>query len=133
MKEGAETTMNDPDHLEGDGPSPNPSDDDVLEEMEEEIEEMDRPLGVDDHTTASEQREGDSLDERVAREVPDRGGRRPTESTTIAEEDAPDDEAELVGEGAEVEGTAPEEAAMHVRDRAPGVTDHPDDYVEPEA
>jgi hypothetical protein len=125
--------MDDRDHLEGDGPSPNSSDDDMSEEMEEEIEEMDRPVGVDDHTTASEQREGDSLDERVAREVPDRGGRRPTESTTIAEEDAPDDEAELVGEGAEVEGTAPEEAAMHVRDRAPGVTDHPDDYVEPEA
>jgi hypothetical protein len=125
--------MKDPGHLEGDGPSPNPSDDDVLEEMEEEIEERDRPLGVEDHTTASEQREGDSLDERVAREVPDRGGRRPPEPTTIAEEDAPDDEAELVGEGVEVEGTAPEESAVHVRDRAPGVTDHPDDYVEPEA
>jgi hypothetical protein len=122
--------MTDRSHLEGDGPSPNTSDDDAQEEMEEEIENMDRPLGAEDHTTASEQREGDTIDERLARELPDRGGRRPPESSTVAEEDIPDDESELIGEAAEVEGTAPEEAAMHVRDRAPGATDHADDYVE---
>ena len=47
------------------------------------------------------------------------------------EEDEPDDEPELIGELGESEGNlSPEEAAMHVRDRAPGATDHPDDYVD---
>ncbi len=81
--------------IESDGPSPNPSDQDEQEELEEEIEQMDRPLGAEDHTTAEEGLEGDSLDERLAREVPDRGGRRPEEPTTIVEEDEPDDEPEL--------------------------------------
>jgi hypothetical protein len=117
--------------MEGDGPSPNPSDQDPLEELEEEIEQMDRSLGAEDHTTAEEGLEGDSLDERLAREVPDRGGRRPDDTSTIVEEDGPDDEPELVGELGESEDiVAPEDAAMHVRDRAPGATDHPDDYVE---
>ena len=62
--------------IESEGPSPNPSDKDEQEELEEEIEQMDRPLGAEDHTTAEEGLEGDSLDERLAREVPDRGGRR---------------------------------------------------------
>ena len=118
------------DRMQSDGPSPNPSDQDPLEELEEEIEQMDRPLGVDERTTAAEIVEGDTLDQRLARDTPDTGGRRTTGSTTIAEADAPDEEAELIGEAAEVEGTAPEESAMHVRDGAPGATDHEDDYVE---
>jgi hypothetical protein len=118
------------DRIESDGPSPNPSDQDPLEELEEEIEQMDRPLGVDERTTAAETVEGDTLDERLAREVPETGGRRPAGSTTIAEDDAPDEEAELIGEVAGLEGTAPEESAMHVRNEAPGATDHEDDYVE---
>jgi hypothetical protein len=128
----SETLMRDHNHLEGDGPSPNPSDDDVLEEMEEEIEDMDRPLGAEDRTTASEQREGDTMDERLAREMPDQGvGRRPAEPSTISEEDAPDEESELIGETADAGGRAgPEEAAMRIRRDAPGATDHPDDYVE---
>ena len=117
--------------IESDGPSPNPSDQDEQEELEEEIEQMDRPLGAEDHTTAEEGLEGDSLEERLARELPDRGGRRPEEPTAIVEEDEPDDEPEMVGELGEAEGVvSPEEAALHVRDRAPGATDHPDDYVE---
>ena len=116
---------------ESEGPPPSSSDLDPLEELEEEIELMDRPLGADDHTTAAEGLRGDSLDERIAREVPDRGGRRRPEPTTIADEDAPDMEPELVGEPAETEGiTAPEESAMHVVGEAPGATDHEDDYVE---
>jgi hypothetical protein len=123
--------MSDRNHLEGDGPSPNSSDDDVLEEMEEEIELMERPVGVDQRTTATEGLEGDTLDERLAREVPDRGGRRTPEPSTIAEEDAPDDEPELVGDEAEAgDRPSPEESAMRVRDDAPGVTDHDDDYTE---
>jgi hypothetical protein len=120
-----------PERLEGDGPPPNPSDEDPLEELEEEIEQQERPLGADERTTATETLEGDTLDERLAREVPDQGGRRRPGSTTIAEDDEPDLESELIGDAAAVEGVAaPEEAAMHVRDRAPGATDHPDDYVE---
>jgi hypothetical protein len=118
------------DRIESDGPSPSPSDQDPLEELEEEIEQMDRPVGVDERTTATETTEGDTMDERLARETADQGGRRPEASTTIAEDDATDEESELIGEAADVGGTAPEEAAMHVRDRAPGATDHPDDYVD---
>jgi hypothetical protein len=92
---------------------------------------MDRPLGADDHTTASEALQGDSLDERLAREVPDRGGRRAPDPTTIVDDEGVDVEPELVGEGAEAEGiVAPEEAAMRVRDSPPGATDHEDDYVQ---
>jgi hypothetical protein len=129
--ENGEPVMSDRNHLEGDGPSPNSSDDDVLEEMEEEIELMERPVGVDQRTTATEGLEGDTLDERLAREVPDRGGRRTPEPSTVAEEDAPDDEPELVGDEAEAgDRPSPEESAMRVRDDAPGVTDHDDDYTE---
>lgn len=122
--------MNDRDHLEGDGPSPNPSDDDVAEEMEEQIEDMDRPLGVEDHTTASEQREGDTLDERLARETGSSATDLPVGASVWSEPDV-DEEPQLVGDKADA-GDRPsaEESAMHVRDDAPGVTDHPDDYVE---
>ena len=117
--------------IESEGPSPNPSDQDEQEELEEEIEQMDRPLGAEDHTTAAEVLAGDTLDERLAREVPDRGGRRPEDPTAIVEEDEADDEPELIGELGESEGAVPpEEAAMQVRDEAPGATDHPDDYVD---
>jgi hypothetical protein len=117
--------------IESEGPSPTPSDQDEQEELEEEIEQMDRPLGAEDHTTAEEGLEGDTIDERLAREVPDRGGRRPEGATAIVEDDEPDDEPELVGELGEAEDiVSPEEAAMHVRNRAPGATDHPDDYVD---
>ncbi len=122
--------MNDRDHLEGDGPSPNPSDDDVAEEMEEQIEDMDRPLGVEDHTTASEQREGDTLDERLARETGSSATDLPVGASVWSEPDV-DEEPQLVGDKADA-GDRPsaEESAMQVRDDAPGVTDHPDDYVE---
>ncbi len=122
--------MNDRDHLEGDGPSPNPSDDDVAEEMEEQIEDMDRPLGVEDHTTASEQREGDTLDERLARETGSSATDLPVGASVWSEPDV-DEDPQLVGDKADA-GDRPsaEESAMHVRDDAPGVTDHPDDYVE---
>ncbi len=122
--------MNDRDHLEGDGPSPNPSDDDVAEEMEEQIEDMDRPLGVEDHTTASEQREGDTIDERLARETGSSATDLPVGASVWSEPDV-DEEPQLVGDTADA-GDRPsaEESAMHVRDDAPGVTDHPDDYVE---
>ena len=117
--------------LDGDGPPPDPSDEDQLEGLEERIGSMDRPLGAEDHTTAAEGVAGDTLDERLAREEPDRRGRRATEPTIIADEDRPDADPELIGEEAGNGGlTGPEEAAMHVVEDAPGATDHEDDYVE---
>ncbi len=118
------------DHLEGDGPSPNPSDDDVAEEMEQQIEDMDRPLGVEDHTTVSEQREGDTIDERLAREQGSSATDLPV-GASVWSEDEVDDEPQMVGDEADGgDRPSPEESAMHVRDGAPGATDHPDDYVE---
>ena len=124
--------MSDHEHLEADGPSPNPSDADPLEELEMEIEDLERPLGSEGRTTAAEGLEGDTMNERLSREVPDQGvGRRPAEPSTISEEDAPDDEPELIGDAVEAgDPASPEEAAMRIRDDAPGLTDHEDDYVE---
>ena len=119
------------DHLAGEGPSPNTSDDDPLAELEEEIEDMDRPQGVDERTTAAESVEGDTMDERLAREVPDRGERAARPEVTMVEDDEPDTEAELVGDDADPEGRmSPEESAMHITSGAAGATDHPDDYVD---
>jgi hypothetical protein len=119
------------DHLAGDGPSPNGSDDDPMAELEEEIEDMDRPQGSDERTTAAESLRGDTMDERLAREEPDRGQRPARPAVTMIEGDEPDTEPELVGEGAEPDGRmSPEEAAMHVTSGAAGATDHPDDYVD---
>ena len=120
------------DHPEAEGPSPSPSDPDPLDELELEIEDLDRPLGAEGRTTAEEGLQGEGLDERLAREIPDQGvGRRPAEPPTLSEEDGPDVEPDLVGDEADVDHRAsPEEAAMRIADRAPGATDHPDDYVQ---
>ena len=124
--------MSDHEHQEADGPPPNPSDADPLEELEIAIEDLERPLGSDERTTAAEGLEGETLDERLSREVPDQGiGRRPTDLSTISEEDAPDDEPELVGDAVDAGSRpSPEEAAMRIRTDGPGLTDHGDDYVE---
>ena len=70
------------------------------------------------------------MDQRLAEERPD----RPANDLEIRIEDAdaPDDEPQLVGE-AVVDFdplVAPEEAALSIRDQAPGAVDHEDDYVE---
>ena len=124
--------MSDHGHQEAEGPAPNPSDADPLEELEIEIEDLERPLGTDERTTAAEGREGETMDERLSREVPDQGiGRRRPDPATIADEAAPDDEPELVGDAVDAGSRpAPEEAAMRIRNDAPGLTDHEDDYVE---
>ena len=123
--------MSDHEH-EADGPPPNPSDPDPLEELEIAMEDQERPLGSDERTTAAEGLEGETLDERLSREVPDQGiGRRRPDPSTIAEEDGPDDEPELVGDAVDAGfRPSPEEAAVRIRTDAPGLTDHEDDYVE---
>jgi hypothetical protein len=98
------------------------------EELEAMIEQADRPFASESFgTTAEEQGEGEPLDQRLGEERPD----KPPVDLQLAIEDfdAPDDEMEMVGR-ASIEHdhfVAPEEAAMTVRDRAPGAVDHPDD------
>ena len=107
-------------------------DEDPGDELEARIEQADRPFASESFgTTAEEQEEGESLDQRLAEERPD----GPTLDTTVSLEDvdAPDDEAELVGQGTIEHDpfVAPEEAAMTVRESAPGAVDHADEHDEP--
>jgi hypothetical protein len=96
------------------------------------IEQADHAFGSESFgTTAEEQEDGEPLDQKLAEERPSR--RTVDRELAIEDGDQPDDEAEMVGE-AMVEHepfVAPEEAAMTVRDDAPGGVDHSDDeYVE---
>ena len=105
------------------------SDEDPGEDLEAMIEQADRPFATESFgTTAEEQEEGESLDQRLAEERPS----KPAVDSTLALEDvdAPDDEPELVGEATTEHDpfVAPEEAAMTVREGAPGAVDHPDEH-----
>jgi hypothetical protein len=98
------------------------------DEVEAMIEHADRPFGAESFgTTAEEQEEGESLDERLSQERPD----RPTSDVRLAMEEnaAPDDESEMVAEASFEHDpfVAPEEAAMTIRERAPGAVDHPEE------
>jgi hypothetical protein len=97
-------------------------------EFEAMIEHADRPFAAESFgTTAEEEEEGESLDERLAEERPD----RPISDVEIAIEDeaAPDDEGEMVGEASLEHDpfVSPEEAALTIRPRAPGAVDHPEE------
>ncbi|MFL5798446.1 MAG: hypothetical protein ACJ77A_11010 [Actinomycetota bacterium] len=109
-------------------------DEDPGEELEAMIEQADRPFASDSFgTTAEEQEAGESLDQRLAEDRPDR---RAADLQLVLEDfDVPDDEKQLVGRASQQHDrfVAPEEAAMKVRDEAPGAVDHPDDDdVEPD-
>jgi hypothetical protein len=114
------------------GPSPSNDDADEGEALEVYISEMDHSLGVDDHTTVTEQVNGDTIDDRTRREQPQNERRQEhVDLTDDSDVDGLDDEAALVGDSAETfEPDAPEVDAMHVVDNLPGGVDHPDDYVE---
>jgi hypothetical protein len=108
-------------------------DDEPGEDLEAMIELADHAFGAESFgTTAEEQLQGESLDERLAEERPD----RPLSDieTAIEDADAPDDEAQMVGDAVvEIDLlVAPEDSAVTIRDRAPGAVDHEDDYVEPD-
>ncbi|SRR6266498_742154 len=108
-------------------------DEDPGDELEARIEQADRPFASDSFgTTAEEQEEGEPLDQRLGEDRPDR---RPLDLQLAIEDfDAPDEEKQMVGQASLEHDhfVAPEEAAMTVRDRAPGAVDHPDDDdVEP--
>jgi hypothetical protein len=80
----------------------------------------DRPREANDLVTAQEQRRGESLRTRLAREVPDEPAARRERVGKLYEEtdsDGTDDVKELVAdETDDTSGLAPEEAAMHVVD-----------------
>ena len=92
----------------------------------------DSPWAVDrDDLTAAEQREGSTLDERLAIEQPDAPSSAIERGLDFVDHDHPDDEPELVGSAtAPGDGAPAEELAMHVTDDPPGATDDADDgYV----
>ena len=101
------------------------ADEDPGEELEAMIEQADRPFASESFgTTTEEQEEGESLDQRLAEERPSRS---PLDTQLAIEDfDAPDEEKHLVGQASFEHDpfVSPEEAAMTVRDTAPGATDH---------
>jgi hypothetical protein len=103
-----------------------PWDEEDGEELEAEIMRADHAFGAElPETTRHEALSGSGLDEALAREAPDRGAI--DEAVAVVDDGDPDTEDELVAEGSVVmdDYTSPEEAALSVRDDAPGATDHP--------
>jgi hypothetical protein len=103
-------------------------DEDTGEELEARIEHADRPFASESFgTTAEEQEEGESLDQRLREE----GSDRPAldRQIELEDDDVVDEEEELIGEASPEHDhfVAPEDAAVTVRDIAPGAVDHQDD------
>lgn len=114
---------------------PTDDEDDGGEALESFLLDRDHAASESEQVTPGGQRRGLGLDDRLAREQRQLDG-SPEESPLLTERDGPDDEAAMVTDGARESadpgaGLSAEESAVHVRDDAPGWTDHPDDYVEP--
>lgn len=106
-----------------------PSNENADDELEAEIMRADRPFGSDRKgTTPEEALEGEGLDEALAQEGS--GSRTTDEALGIMDDGALDDEGELAAEGSveEDQFASPEEAALRIRDEAPGATDHDDPH-----
>jgi hypothetical protein len=106
-----------------------PRDADDSEELEAAIMQADHAFGAESvGTTAEEGLEGESLDQRLAEERPDRSST--DEAVAVVDEGLSDEEDELVGDvvAQQDEFASPEEAALSVRERAPGATDHDDPH-----
>src|SRR5919106_5787065 len=111
------------------GETKDPDDPSAGDELEAEIMRANRPFGAGLHgTTPEEALEGRSLEEALAAEQPD--GPTVDEAVGIPDDGVPDEEEELVAEDSiEMdEFTSPEEAALSIRDEAPGATDHDDPH-----
>jgi hypothetical protein len=108
-----------------------PRDADETDEAEASIMQTDHAFGSESFgTTAEEELEGESLDQRLAEERPERS---PTdEVVSVVAEDLSDEENDLVGAAVleQDEFASPEEAALSVRDGVPGATDHDDPHPE---
>jgi hypothetical protein len=114
------------------GPPPTDEESDAGRATEDWILDRDEAVSEEHDTTVEAQRRGEGLDERLGEgsrlgDGVDRGG------VSLGEDDAPDDEAELVGTDLgydeDDEDRAPEAEAMSVVDEPPGATDHPDDMI----
>ena len=112
-----------------------PRDADDSDELEASIMQADHAFGSESFgTTAEEELAGESLDQRLAEERPDRPETE-EEVVSVVDEGVLDDEAQLVGDAVTErdEFASPEEAAMSERDNGPGVTDHDDPHPADEA
>lgn len=106
-----------------------PRDADTGDELEAAIMQADHAFGAESTgTTPEEALEGETLDQRLAAERPDPP--RADATLSVVDEGLSDDEDELVGYAVTErdEFASPEEAAITVRDNAPGATDHDDPH-----
>lgn len=106
-----------------------PRDADGSDELEADIMQANHPFGTGLFgTTEREALAGEGLDRALAQERPDEPS---TEDVVeVVAEEPLDDEDELVGEAVTTQDQfgSPEEAALSVRDDAPGATDHDDPH-----
>lgn len=106
-----------------------PRDADDGDELEAAIMQADHASGAESvGTTAEEELAGETLDQRLAEEQPERPNI--AETLAVVDEGLSDEEDELVGEAVTErdEFASPEEAAVTVREDAPGATDHDDPH-----
>jgi hypothetical protein len=106
-----------------------PRDSDDGDELEADIMQADHAFGSESvGTTIEEELAGETLDQRLAEERPDRPS--VDEVLEVIDDGPSDDEAELVGDAVveRDEFAAPEEAALTVRDSVPGATDRDDPH-----
>ena len=101
--------------------------------MEGEMPPLEHPQGVEEYgTTALEERQPESLEDRLAREQPEVGGGVDAALGPVAQPDAGyamlDPDSDLVGdEETGLDDTpAPEEAALRATEDLPGATDNAD-------
>jgi hypothetical protein len=106
-----------------------PRDADQGDELEAAIMQADHAFGAESAgTTPKEALEGESLELRLAAERQDRP--RIDAAPSVVDEGLSDDEDELVGSVVieRDEFVSPEDAAVTVRDSAPGATNHDDPH-----
>ena len=106
-----------------------PRDGDEGDELEAAIMRADHAFGAEsDGTTAAEELAGESLDQRLSEERPD----LPSidVAVSLVDEGPSDDERQLIADAVieRDEFASPEEAALSVRETAPGATDHDDPH-----
>ncbi|HEU5001651.1 MAG TPA: hypothetical protein VFW71_02585 [Actinomycetota bacterium] len=125
-------TRGDHDLPSWDGQGGGDPEEDPGDELEAAIEQADHPFASESFgLTGDEAEEGESLDQRLAEERPDRLG----DEDYVALEDTGEGDEELVGDATPGHDpfVAPEEAAVRIQDRAPGAVAHdPEPAVEEE-
>ena len=103
--------------------------------VDQQMPPGEHPRGADAWgTTATEQRAGKPLSDRLDEEQPDRPLERDDDGLRLVDDGEPDRRGELTSSGdpGDDEGETAEERAVHVRPDAPGGTSGPDAYLEDE-